>query len=51
MLCSAASGAIARAAILAFRPWTSAVIGAERHSRAWPPSATTILIDLPPRRG
>jgi len=44
MLCPAASGAIASAAILMFRRWTSVVIGSPRRSSALPPSAITILI-------
>jgi hypothetical protein len=48
-LCSAASGAIASAAILMFRRWTSVVIGSLRRSSALPPSAITIRILQPPR--
>ena len=44
MLCSAASGAIAWAAILMFLRCTSVVIGSERRSSALPPSAITIRI-------
>src|SRR5215469_13662066 len=44
MLCSAASGAIASAATLTFRRWTSVVIASDRRSSALPPSAITIRI-------
>jgi hypothetical protein len=44
MLCPAASGAIARAAVLMFCRWTSVVIGSPRRSSALPPSAITIRI-------
>ena len=42
MLCSAASGAIAWAAISMFLRCTSVVIGSERRSSALPPRAITI---------
>ena len=54
MLCPAASGAIASAAILMFRRCTSVVIGSPRRSSALPPSAITIrivgtpFVDQPP---
>jgi hypothetical protein len=44
MLCPAASGVIASAAILTFWRCTSVVIGSPRRSRALPPSAITIRI-------
>ena len=41
-LCSAASGAIASAAVRMFRRWTAVVIGSDRRSSAFPPRAMTI---------
>jgi hypothetical protein len=49
MLCPAASGAIALAAIMMFRRCTSVVIGSPSRSSALPPSAITIRISKPPR--
>jgi hypothetical protein len=47
MLCSAASGAIASAAVLMFLRWTSVVMGSPRRSSALPPNAITIRIVRP----